>query len=86
MPRTKKLKPEEIIELTKRYIQESLTKEPLSLKGLYRWCIRNNLGCIHHYFENTKAAYGEYAKTCIEAKQLIASGFIGRFERQKLSP
>lgn len=85
MPRTKTHTPDEILSLTKRYIQESLRLEPLSIKGFYKWCIRSNIGSIHHYFENTNGSYTDYCEVIVKAKALIEQSFIGKSERNRLN-
>jgi hypothetical protein len=48
-----------------------LKERPLSLSGFYAWCIREDIGMAHHYFEDTEGNYKDYWGICRAIKEEI---------------
>lgn len=46
-------------------------ERPLSLSGFYAWCIREDIGVAHQYFENTEGLFKDYLGICRAIKEEI---------------
>lgn len=57
---------------------------PLTYEGLCRYCWENNIGTIHHYFDNKEGYYSDFGEVCRAIKneireQQITGGMVGAY-------
>ena len=63
---------------------EDYPKLPIILKGFYGWCLRNNVGTVHQYFDNSEGLYDEFLVICTRVRDEvevdhITGGLIGKY-------